>query len=227
MCTSLKESARAATRRGTVWKRASAKRSTTAQRTSRCSPLIPNRTRYSLASASTRSATGNGPSNSCRKSFENEYPYGDAVSVRSFIRIDPATGEFEFFPDLIFKPEFGGAALSSNFTFLPTGFSGDADALVASLTQNAGRQDFSLSDFTAQERSGIESAGKFHSCEHTAQVWSAPGSICRRRGVAQSRRLTRRYVSTRPAWHRGAEPRITGQPVHRLHQCVFPDRPDG
>ena len=48
--------------------------------------------------------------------------------------------------NLVFKPQFGGATLASNRTFLPVGFSGGAAALSASLTQHAGQSDLSLSD---------------------------------------------------------------------------------
>lgn len=65
-------------------------------------------------------------------------PNGDAVSVRS-----------TFGANLRFKPEFGGATLPSSFTFLPTGFSGDAGELSALLAENAGQLDFSLSEADA------------------------------------------------------------------------------
>jgi iron complex outermembrane recepter protein len=86
-----------------------------------------------------------------RKTFElapeyypGLYPFGNSVGVLSSLRFDPDTGEFELNPDLVFKPEFGGATLPSHQTFLPIGFSGNAEALVAALTQHAGEMDFSV-----------------------------------------------------------------------------------
>jgi outer membrane receptor protein involved in Fe transport len=86
-----------------------------------------------------------------RRTFETDpdfylfqYRYGDSIRVRSPYRINFETFEVELEPKLVFKPGYGGATLSSHETFLPTGFSGDANALVAELTRNAGNQDFSL-----------------------------------------------------------------------------------
>ena len=72
------------------------------------------------------------------------YPYGNSVSVRSAPSFDPVTLTIVPNPNLVFKPEFGGATLSSDNTFLPIGFSGSAEALVASLTQHAGQPDLSV-----------------------------------------------------------------------------------
>jgi iron complex outermembrane recepter protein len=69
------------------------------------------------------------------------FPVANSVTVRSFLRLDPVTGQITPNPNLVFKPQFGGGALSSNHTYLPAGFSGDADALTASLTQHAGQTD--------------------------------------------------------------------------------------
>ncbi|MEP9360090.1 TonB-dependent receptor [Sphingomonas sp. KR3-1] len=49
---------------------------------------------------------------------------------------------------LVFRPEYGGAALASNRTFLPRGFSGSAAEMVAALTGNAGRTDLTPSNET-------------------------------------------------------------------------------
>jgi iron complex outermembrane receptor protein len=48
--------------------------------------------------------------------------------------------------NLIFKPEFGGAILPSDHSFLPRGFAGTSTDMVAALTQNAGRLDLTPSD---------------------------------------------------------------------------------
>ena len=45
---------------------------------------------------------------------------------------------------LTFKPEYGGATLTSAYTFLPLGFSGSPAQLAAGLAQHAGQLDFSL-----------------------------------------------------------------------------------
>ena len=46
--------------------------------------------------------------------------------------------------NLVFKPQFGGASLSSDHTFLSAGFSGDSAALVADLAQHTGQLDLSV-----------------------------------------------------------------------------------
>jgi iron complex outermembrane receptor protein len=48
--------------------------------------------------------------------------------------------------NLVLKPEFGGADLGSNRTFLPAGFSGNAAALASTLQEHSEGVDFSLSD---------------------------------------------------------------------------------
>jgi iron complex outermembrane recepter protein len=55
---------------------------------------------------------------------------------------------------LTFKPQFGGATLSSNVSYLPAGSSGAAAEVVAALTQNAGRYDTSLSEGQAATEIG-------------------------------------------------------------------------
>ena len=76
--------------------------------------------------------------------FPGEYPNGNSIEVRSFLRYDEETGEFILNPDLTFKPEFGGAPLGSSNTFLPVGFSGSRADLVAALSEHAGQPDLSL-----------------------------------------------------------------------------------
>ena len=68
------------------------------------------------------------------------YPVGNSVSVASL------NGLLGLEPNLTLKPEYGGARLPSDRTFLPAGFSGGATELAAVLTQNAGETDFSLPD---------------------------------------------------------------------------------
>lgn len=65
------------------------------------------------------------------------FPHGNSVSVSG-------VGS-----NLVLRPEFGGAMLPSDRTFLPAGFSGDPTALGALLTQHAGQLDFSLPDGVA------------------------------------------------------------------------------
>ncbi|MET3528529.1 TonB-dependent receptor [Phenylobacterium koreense] len=51
---------------------------------------------------------------------------------------------------LTFKPQYGGATIPSNITFLPVGLSGVPDDLVGALTRNAGRFDAGLSEGMAE-----------------------------------------------------------------------------
>src|SRR5262249_31290413 len=83
------------------------------------------------------------------------FPYGNSVTVSSLLRIDPVTGSYVLHPNLVFKPQFGGAALSSDHTFLPIGFSGSATALTAALLQHDGQTDFSISDPEAKADLGV------------------------------------------------------------------------
>ncbi|WP_340313649.1 TonB-dependent receptor domain-containing protein [Rhizorhabdus argentea] len=48
--------------------------------------------------------------------------------------------------ELVFKPEYGGAALGANHSFLPKGFAGTQTDLIASLIQHAGQVDIDPSD---------------------------------------------------------------------------------
>lgn len=61
-------------------------------------------------------------------------PYGDSVTVRNL-----------FGAPLQLRPEFGGGTLTSDISFLPSSFSGDAAEFAAILAQNAGQLDFSIS----------------------------------------------------------------------------------
>jgi iron complex outermembrane recepter protein len=83
------------------------------------------------------------------------YDYGNSVTVRSLFRFDPATGEIDPDPDLVLKPQFGGASLSSSRTVLPIGFSGDAPAVAASLRAHAGEKDLSVPDHDAKDDLGV------------------------------------------------------------------------
>lgn len=66
------------------------------------------------------------------------YPVGQSVGV--FLFIDP------YDTGLIFKPGYGGAALGTDHTYLPSGFAGSPADLVASLTAHAGKIDLSTAD---------------------------------------------------------------------------------
>jgi hypothetical protein len=79
-----------------------------------------------------------------------QYPYGNSLRIHSPYRIDMETFEIEMNPDLVFKPEFGGARLPSHETYLPTGFSGSSAELVVELARNAGQLDFTLPDEDSQ-----------------------------------------------------------------------------
>src|SRR5262249_45743738 len=87
--------------------------------------------------------------------YPGAFPYGDSVTITSFLAIDPVTGSYVLHPNLVFKPQFGGASLPSDHTFLPIGFSGTTTALTASLSQHAGQTDFSLSDPDAKADLGV------------------------------------------------------------------------
>jgi outer membrane receptor protein involved in Fe transport len=82
------------------------------------------------------------------------FPYGNSLSVRSYFRINEETGELIANPDLTFKPEFGGAPLESNITFLPVGFAGSTAELVSALHENAGQLDFSIPESEARRDLG-------------------------------------------------------------------------
>jgi len=76
--------------------------------------------------------------------YPTEFPHGNSLAVRSPYRIDPTTGEVISNPELTFKPEFGGQALGSSYTYLPLGFSGNPAALTAALQEHAGQRDLSV-----------------------------------------------------------------------------------
>jgi outer membrane receptor protein involved in Fe transport len=108
--------------------------------------------------------------------YPHDYAYGNSINVRSFFRFNEETGEIIVNPDLIFKPEFGGAALGSNLTFLPAGFSGSPGDLVASLTENAGQLDFSIPDSETQDDLGSnpQSSSLFANIRHRfSERWEA------------------------------------------------------
>jgi iron complex outermembrane recepter protein len=56
--------------------------------------------------------------------------------------------------NLTLKPQYGGATLSSFYSFLPAGLSGEPAEVAAALTRNAGRFDTSLSDGQASSDIG-------------------------------------------------------------------------
>jgi outer membrane receptor protein involved in Fe transport len=85
------------------------------------------------------------------------FPHGRGLEVRSWFRIDPDTGEIVAAPDLTFKPEYGGQELGSNLTWLPLGFSGDADALVSALREHSGEIDFGIDGNEARTDLGPKS----------------------------------------------------------------------
>lgn len=66
-------------------------------------------------------------------------PIGNSITITNLFGDEP----------LSFKPEFGGATLTSSHTLLPTGFEGTQQALVAALTSHAGQLDFSTPSATA------------------------------------------------------------------------------
>lgn len=61
------------------------------------------------------------------------HPNGRAITVIS-----------GFGDPLVLKPEYGGAALGSTYTYLPADFSGGAEDLAAALAEHAGQVDFNL-----------------------------------------------------------------------------------
>jgi outer membrane receptor protein involved in Fe transport len=72
--------------------------------------------------------------------FLGGFPNGNSIGVfNAFGVSEPLT----------FKPEYGGATLSSGYTLLPTGFEGSPQALVAALSSHAGQIDFSTPAATA------------------------------------------------------------------------------
>jgi outer membrane receptor protein involved in Fe transport len=83
-----------------------------------------------------------------------DFPVANSVTIRSFFRLDPVTGQITPNPNLVFKTQFGGVALSSDHTYLPAGFSGSADALTASLTQHAGQTDLTPTSVESQSDLG-------------------------------------------------------------------------
>lgn len=74
----------------------------------------------------------------------------------NFLPLANSIGVFSGYngPPLVFKPEFGGGQLGANHTYLPLRFTGDNSALAASLRQQAGRLDISLSDSESQDYLG-------------------------------------------------------------------------
>ena len=54
-------------------------------------------------------------------------------------------GVFNFYPDLVLKPQFGGAALPSTYTYLTNSFAGGPQALAAALAAHAGLLNLGLS----------------------------------------------------------------------------------
>lgn len=76
-------------------------------------------------------------------------PYGNAVSVVNYSSYPP-----DYFAPLVFKPEYGGGALSADHSFLPLGFRGTPADLVAALTRNSGSLDLSLTDAEAASQMG-------------------------------------------------------------------------
>lgn len=71
--------------------------------------------------------------------YQDPYAHANSISVVSLFNFGDLSSN-----NLVLKPQYGGANLGSSFTFLPLGFSGDASALAASLTQRAGKFDISL-----------------------------------------------------------------------------------
>jgi outer membrane receptor protein involved in Fe transport len=59
-----------------------------------------------------------------------------------------------FSASLILKPEYGGAALGSNFTYLPVGFAGTTNDLVTALRQHAGQLSLVPSEFERSSQLG-------------------------------------------------------------------------
>jgi outer membrane receptor protein involved in Fe transport len=110
-----------------------------------------------------------------------EQPHGNSVSVLGL-------GS-----NLVFKPEFGGAALPSDHTFLPTGFSGSAAALATTLTQHAGQMDFTLaegdahSDLGSNPRSDALLVNVRHRFSEGLEAY-ADAVVLRSRGESNNRR---------------------------------------
>jgi iron complex outermembrane recepter protein len=77
------------------------------------------------------------------QTFLNAPTHGNSIAVYS------SDGS-----NLALKPQFGGAPLPSDHTFLPAGFSASPAALAASLTQHAGQVDFSLANGDANSDLG-------------------------------------------------------------------------
>jgi iron complex outermembrane recepter protein len=71
-----------------------------------------------------------------------------------------AVGVFSFFSgqELVLKPEYGGAALGSDHTFLPAGFEGTSAELAQSLRTNAGQLDLALAEGEARTEIGSSPA---------------------------------------------------------------------
>lgn len=103
------------------------------------------------------------------ETFLGTLPNGNSISVFS---LNGDFGTPTNASPLVFKPEFGGASLGARYTFLPVGFDGTRADLIASLQDNAGSFDPSLSQDEA--RSDIGSA---------PETWSVIGNIRHRFGV--------------------------------------------
>lgn len=76
-------------------------------------------------------------------------PQGNAVAVKNFNSFVPY-----YFEPLVFKPEYGGGTLTSDYTFLPVGFRGIQADLVAALTRNQGDLDLGLTEAEAASQMG-------------------------------------------------------------------------
>ena len=177
---------RAATRPNKPWKRGSATPPETARLTSCCSPPTTSRTPCSSGEREYAVRDRRRMFEIVPQYYQGQYPFGNSVTVRSFFRLDPVTGELELNPDLVLKPEYGGAALGSESYISARRLFGDASALAAALTQHAGEMDFSLPEMkrtTIWERIRVPKR-----CSRTSATGSASAlKPIRRRGAAQSR----------------------------------------